>query len=72
MFAGTNNVTAKMQVRYRRMTPINQPYFVSCRISKQSSRLIETEAWISDPGGTVYVEAASTQYVVSKREVGKK
>ncbi len=68
MFAGTNNVTAKMQVRYRRMVPLRQTYIVSCRIIKQSSRLIETEAKLADLNGNVFTEASSTQFVVSQRE----
>lgn len=67
MFAGTNNVTAKMQVRYRRMIPINQTYTVSCRVAKQTSRLIETEARIADQSGVVFAEATSTQFIVSQR-----
>ncbi|HSW57347.1 MAG TPA: PaaI family thioesterase [Dehalococcoidales bacterium] len=72
MFAGTNNVTAKMQVRYRRMIALNQTYTVACRITRQNPRLIETAAWISDSGGTVFAEAVSTQYIFSKREVKNK
>jgi acyl-coenzyme A thioesterase PaaI-like protein len=68
MFAGTNNVTAKLQVRYRRMVPINQTYIVSCRIIKQTSRLIETEATLTDQAGIVYAEATSTQFIVSQRQ----
>lgn len=68
MFAGTNNVTARMQVRYRQMLPVNGTYNLSCTIVKQSSRLIETQAYITGPDGTVYAEATSTQYVVSPRK----
>jgi acyl-coenzyme A thioesterase PaaI-like protein len=68
MFAGTNNVTAKMQVRFRRMIPVDQTYTVACRITKQSSRLIETEAKLCDQCGMVFAEATSTQFIVSKRE----
>jgi beta-phosphoglucomutase family hydrolase len=68
MFAGTNNVTAKMQVRYRRMIPVNQTYLVACRVAKQTSRLIETEAKITDQNGSVFAEAVSTQFIVSQRE----
>ena len=68
MFAGTNNVTAKMQVRYRQMLPINGTYNLSCTIIKQTSRLIETTASISGQDGTVFAEATSTQFIVSRRK----
>jgi len=68
MFAGTNNVTAKLQVRYLRMIPIDQTYLVACRIIKQTSRLIETEARITGSDGSVFAEATSTQYIFSQRE----
>jgi acyl-coenzyme A thioesterase PaaI-like protein len=68
MFAGTNNVTARLQVRYRRMVPIDQKYKVSCRITKQNSRLIETEAILADLSGEVYTEATSTQFIFGQRE----
>jgi acyl-coenzyme A thioesterase PaaI-like protein len=72
MFAGTNNVTAKMQVRYRRMVPVNQTYIVACHITKQNSRLIETAAEITDQNGVVFVEATSTQFIFSQREEREK
>jgi acyl-coenzyme A thioesterase PaaI-like protein len=68
MFAGTNNVTAKLQVRFRRMIPIDQTYLVSCRIVKRTSRLIETEAFIKDTAGVIFAEATSTQYIFGTRE----
>ena len=72
MFAGTNNVTARMQVRYRQMLPMNGTYNLTCTIIKQSSRLIETQAYITGMDGTVYAEATSTQFVVSQRKAVKR
>ena len=69
MFAGTNNVTAKMQVRFRQMVPIGQTYIISCSVSRQSTRLIETTASLTGLDGTVFAEGSSTQFVVSPREV---
>jgi acyl-coenzyme A thioesterase PaaI-like protein len=68
MWAGTNNVTARMQVRFRRMVPIGQKYIISCRIIKQNSRLIETEAKLNDLNGNLFSEGTSTQFVISQRE----
>lgn len=68
MFAGTNNVTAKMQVRFKQMLPVGRTYLVSCTLSKQTSRLIETTARLSGKDGTVFAEGTSVQFVVSQRE----
>jgi acyl-coenzyme A thioesterase PaaI-like protein len=68
MFAGTNNVTAKMQVRFKQMVPVGNTYLVSCTVSKQTSRLIETTATLSGQDGTVYAEGTSVQFVVSAHE----
>jgi acyl-coenzyme A thioesterase PaaI-like protein len=68
MFAGVHNITAKMQVRFRRMVPIGQMYKVSCRISKLTSRLIETEATLTDLSGQVFAEGSSTQFVIKSTE----
>jgi acyl-coenzyme A thioesterase PaaI-like protein len=68
MFAGYNNVTARMQVRYRQMVPIGKPYTVSCSITRQSKRLIETTAILADKNGNIYAEGTSTQFVIGSRE----
>lgn len=68
MFAGTNNVTARMQVRFRQMVPIGQTYIISCTVTKQTKRLIETEATLKDKQGEVLAEGTSTQFIVGVRE----
>ncbi len=65
MYSGTHNVTAKMQVRFRQMLPIGATCRVSCRVTKKTSRLIETDAVISDSTGKVYAEGSSLQFVVN-------
>jgi acyl-coenzyme A thioesterase PaaI-like protein len=68
MFAGTSNVTARMQVRFRQMVPIGQTYIISCTVTKQTKRLIETEATLKDKKGEVFAEGTSTQFIVGTRE----
>ncbi|MBP1707231.1 MAG: putative thioesterase family protein [Chloroflexi bacterium] len=70
MFAGYNNVTARMQVRYRQMVPIGKSYTVTCSITRKAKRLIETAAVLADKDGNIYAEATSTQFVVGLREEG--
>ena len=68
LLAGSHCVTAKMQIRFRRMVPIEQKYLLSCRVTKQNSRLIETEAVMTDLSGTVFAEGTGTQFVVKSGE----
>ena len=68
ILAGTHNVTAKMQVRYRRMAPIGQTYRVECTITKKTSRLIETTAILTDTEGRIFAEGTSTQFIMGSRE----
>lgn len=70
MFAGVNSVTARLQVRYRKMIAIGNTYTVSCTITKKSSRLVETASRITDKDGNIMAEGTSTQYVVSPRPEG--
>ena len=64
ILAGANNVTAKLQVRYRQMVKIGVTYIVSCTVTKQNSRLIETQAVLKDKNGQILAEASSTQFIV--------
>jgi acyl-coenzyme A thioesterase PaaI-like protein len=68
MFTGLNNVTAKMQVRYKQVAPIGKTYVVTCTITKNTHRLIETEAVLTDQNGEIFAEGASTQFVVKSQE----
>jgi acyl-coenzyme A thioesterase PaaI-like protein len=70
MQQGYNNVTARMQTRYRKMIPIGRPLIVSCIVTKNTSRLIETEARVTARDGTVMAEATSTQFIVGPRKAG--
>ena len=66
MFSGFYNVTAKMQVRYRKMARMDQSYNVSCTIvEKDFPSGSETEASMVTADGTVIAEASSTQFIVN-------
>ena len=68
MFTGHNNVTARIQVRYRQLVPLSNTYTVTCTISKQTSRLIETSATLIGKDGTIFAEGTSTQFIVHSNE----
>ena len=62
--AGYNNVTAKLQIRFKKIGPLGQSYTVICNITRETPRLIETEAKLIGQDGLVYAEGTSTQFVV--------
>jgi acyl-coenzyme A thioesterase PaaI-like protein len=68
ILSGVFNVTAKMQVRYRKMAPIEDSYTLTGAITKQTSRLVETEAKLIANDGSIVAEAISTQFVVNQAE----
>jgi acyl-coenzyme A thioesterase PaaI-like protein len=72
LLAGSYCITARMQIRFRRMAPIGQKYLLSCRVTKQNARLIETEAVMTDLSGNIFAEGKGTQFVVKSGEGRKK
>ncbi len=68
MYSGFNNVTARVQVRLKRMALVGEPLVITCRIASRNKRLIETEATVSSKDGTVIAEGSSTQFIVSPAE----
>ena len=44
LFAGFNTVTAKLNTRFRQMAVSGEPLVITCEITKNAKRLIETEA----------------------------
>jgi len=68
MYGGTNNVTARIQARLRRLALIGEPLVITCSIANKNKRLIETEARVSLKDGTIIAEGTSTQFIVALRE----
>jgi acyl-coenzyme A thioesterase PaaI-like protein len=68
LFSGYTCVTARIQVRFRKMIPVNQPFTVLCTVTSQDSRFIKTEAKIIDYNGHIFAEGTSTQYIVGSQE----
>jgi len=60
---GMNAVTARLEVRYLKPTPIGTPLLIKGRITKQKSRLYETEGTIELPDGTVTAEGKAKVFV---------
>ena len=67
-FKGINCVTAKMEVRLRRLALIDEPLVVTSSISKKTRKLVKAEAVISLKDGTPVAESTATMFIPSWRE----
>ena len=65
LLAGTNSITAKIEVRYRKLVSVEGKYTVSCTITRKTPRLIETAAKLTDKNGEILAEGTSTHFVVN-------
>lgn len=70
VFSGVNCVTAKMQVRLKRLALVGEPLVITSSIIKKTKRLVETEAAVSLKDGTPIAGGTATQFVVSPNEGG--
>ncbi|MCD6567145.1 MAG: HAD-IA family hydrolase [Dehalococcoidia bacterium] len=56
-------VTARSEVRFRHIAPINEPIQISGRVTKSTKRLVETSGVLKLRDGTIIAEANSLFYV---------
>lgn len=61
---GFNAVTARMELRYREQTPIEQPLTISSRILSHKRNLYEMTGEICLPDGKVSVEGKATVFIM--------
>lgn len=66
---GVRCVTAKFEMRLKRLTPINGPLTVTGHIVKKTRKVIQSTAEVSLADGTVMAEASATQFVVELARV---
>ena len=72
LFEGMNCVTAKMQVKLRRLTAIGEPLIITGSITKKTRKLVATKAAISLKDGTPIAEATATHFVVHSQNMEDK
>ena len=60
---GMTAVTARLEVRYVKPTPIGVPLLIKGRITKNKGRLYETAGTIELPDGTVTAEGTAKVFV---------
>jgi acyl-coenzyme A thioesterase PaaI-like protein len=61
---GMNAVTARLEIRYNKPTPIGVPLLLKGRITKSKGRLYETEGTIELPDGTVTAQGTAKVFVI--------
>jgi acyl-coenzyme A thioesterase PaaI-like protein len=61
---GLNAVTARMELRYREQTPIEQPLTISSRIISHKRNIYEMAGEICLPDGKVSVEGKATVFIM--------
>jgi uncharacterized protein (TIGR00369 family) len=67
LFAGVNAITAKMDVRLRRLIPIGEPLSITGTVVQKKGKLVITEGAIFLKDGTLAAEAKAKQFVVDAR-----
>ena len=67
---GSTCLTASINIRQRHPIKVETPLVVTARITRQGSRLIETEGKVSLKDGTVVAESTAKQFV-AQSETGK-
>ena len=64
---GLNTVTARLEVRYRKPTPIGEDLTVTGWVTKQRGKMIELAGTVALPDGTITAEGKAT--VIAVKEV---
>jgi len=59
-------VTARSEVRFKQVVPINEPIEISAWVTKMTRRLVETQGVLSHKDNTILAEGSSLFYVVSR------
>ena len=68
-FEGLTCITARIQVKLKRPTLIDEPLIITSWVTKKSRRLVETKADISLTDGTPVAEGTATQFVINAGSV---
>ncbi len=61
---GMNCITAKIEVKLKRLASIDEPLVIISSITKKTRKLVKTKAAISLKDGTLIAEGAATHFVV--------
>ena len=65
-------VTAEIQVKLKRLTPVNQPLLITSSVTRKTRKLVKTKARVTLSDGTLVAEGTATQFVVDSLNQGDK
>ena len=68
LFAGVSSLTARMQTRFRRPVRVGEHLVITARVTKQTRRLLETEAEMHLRDGTPVADSTATLFTISQEE----
>ena len=71
LLEGVHSITAEMQVKLRRLTPINEPLVITSSVIRKTRKLVKAKAIISSKDGTLVAEGTATQFVVDSQAGGQ-
>jgi uncharacterized protein (TIGR00369 family) len=63
LYSGVNGLTARMQVRFKRPQPIDEPLTVTGAVTRKTRRLVETKAELRLGDGTLVAESTATMFI---------
>ena len=64
VLSGTKSITARMEVKLKKLVPITESLVITSWVNSASRKLIETGARIELKDGSVVAEGTSTQFVI--------
>ncbi len=63
LYSGVNSLTARMQTRFKRPQPIDEPLTVTGSVTKKTRRLVEAKAELKLTDGTPVAESIATMFI---------
>jgi uncharacterized protein (TIGR00369 family) len=71
LFSGVSTVTAKMETRFRRSLPIDQPIVITGHLTRQNRKLAEAAAQIYLKDGAIIAEATATMFILGQADTSR-
>lgn len=71
LYAGVNSLTARMQTRFKRPLQTDEHLVITARITRQTRKLIETEAEMHLADGTPVADSTATMFITKPRQEGQ-
>jgi acyl-coenzyme A thioesterase PaaI-like protein len=68
LFDGVNTVTARMETRFKRSLPINEPLIITGSLTRKTRKLVEAKAQISLKDGTSVADSTATMFILGQKE----